>query len=76
MPTRLLAGVVVWCMAATPPLGLSCRGCPMLTELRLNHNQIHALPAELASNTRLRILDIGGNPIASFDDIQVGRVVC
>lgn len=48
----------------------------MLTELRLNHNQIHALPAELASNTRLRILDIGGNPIASFDDIQVGRVVC
>jgi len=48
------------------------RSCTALQELRLNHNQLRALPADLASNTRLRILDCGGNRIASFDDIQVG----
>lgn len=55
-----------------PVLTLACRSCTALQELRLNHNQLRALPADLAANTRLRILDCGGNQIASFDDIQVG----
>jgi Leucine-rich repeat (LRR) protein len=38
----------------------------------LNHNQLRSLPAELAGSSRLRILDAGGNPIASLKDIQVG----
>lgn len=49
-----------------------CRGCGELQELRLNHNQLAALPPELAANKRLKILDLGGNPIASFDAVQVG----
>ncbi|KAL4859788.1 Leucine-rich repeat and guanylate kinase domain-containing protein [Chlorella vulgaris] len=52
-------------------LGSALQGCPMLIELRLNHNQLRALPDELASNTRLRIVECGGNPIASVADIQV-----
>lgn len=58
-------------------LGGALKGCAQLQELRLNHNRLRCLPPELASNTRLRILDAGGNPIASFEDIQVrrGRVV-
>jgi len=51
------------------------RSCEALQELRLNHNQLTSLPEELASNSRLKILDVGGNAIASFDDIQVGGVV-
>ena len=56
-----------------PPLPPLPRSCTALQELRLNHNKLRALPADLAANTRLRILDCGGNQIASFDDIEVGR---
>lgn len=56
-----------------PPLPPLHRSCTALQELRLNHNKLRALPADLAANTRLRILDCGGNQIASFDDIEVGR---
>jgi Leucine-rich repeat (LRR) protein len=50
---------------------LPTRGCEALSELRLNHNQLAALPPELAANQRLLILEAGGNPIASLEDIQV-----
>lgn len=52
----------------------SRRGCPLLTELRLNHNQLAALPADLSANRRLRILDLGGNPIASWEGVQVRQL--
>lgn len=55
-----------------PPPHPVCRACPLLKELRLSHNKLPALPAELAANERLRILEAGGNPITSFSDIQVG----
>lgn len=56
---------------AAPPPPHPRRSCTALQELRLNHNQLQALPSDLAANTRLRILDCGGNAIQSFDDVQV-----
>ena len=54
-----------------PVLPAATRGCEELAELRLNHNRLAALPGDLARNQKLRIVELGGNPIASFDDIQV-----
>jgi hypothetical protein len=70
-----MEGVGRHCICPPPPISLLypfCRGCAGLQELRLNHNQLRTLPAELVVHLRLRILDVGGNPIASFKDIQVG----
>lgn len=53
-----------------PPLSL-CRGCTALEELRLNHNQLRTLPSDLASLQRLCLLDVGGNPIKTLEDVQV-----
>ncbi|GAB4823955.1 hypothetical protein N2152v2_011001 [Parachlorella kessleri] len=52
-------------------LGASLKGCSALEELRLSHNQLRLLPLELAANRKLRILDVGNNPITSLADIQV-----
>lgn len=37
-----------------------------LGELRLNENKIASLPASLAANGRLKLLDLGKNQIHSF----------
>ena len=48
------------------------RTLTQLQELRLNHNQLSGLPGELAALKRLRILEAGGNPITSWEGVQVG----
>lgn len=50
----------------------ACRGMVHLEELRLNHNMLRMLPVELGALTALRILDVGGNQIATLEDVQVG----
>ncbi len=46
-------------------------GLPALNELRLNHCRVSALPEGLAAAARLRILDLGHNPISRVEDLQV-----
>lgn len=60
------------CTDCPVPARHPCRACQLLKELRLSHNKLASLPSELAANERLRILEAGGNPIASLKDIQVG----
>lgn len=47
-----------------------------LGELRAAHNRISSLPATLAKNVALRILDVGHNNIESWSDLEeVGKVL-
>ncbi|KAK9837119.1 hypothetical protein WJX81_004018 [Elliptochloris bilobata] len=46
-------------------------GLPALNELRLNDCRVAALPSGLAASQRLRILDLGHNPIRRGEDLQV-----
>ena len=54
----------------------ACAGCldglAALNELRLNDCRVAALPAGLAAAQRLRILDLGHNPVRRAKDLQVG----
>lgn len=45
--------------------------CIMLRELRINHCQLRRLPDCIKHNTRLRILEAGGNEFESVDDIII-----
>ena len=53
----------------------SCAGCldglAALNELRLNGCGVVALPAGLSAAQRLRILDLGHNPVRRAKDLQV-----
>ena len=55
-----------------------CAGCldglAALNELRLNDCRVAALPAGLAASQRLRILDLGHNPVHRAKDLQVRSV--
>ena len=67
---KLLAGY--WCQRE----GVwACAGCldglAALNELRLNDCRVAALPAGLAAAQRLRILDLGHNPVRRAKDLQV-----
>jgi hypothetical protein len=50
---------------------LAAMQLPALQELRLNHCALSTLPAELAHNPGLRILDAGGNRIADLAALRV-----
>lgn len=50
-----------------PPLG----SLKLLQELRLSHNKIHTLSNSLSQNVKLKILDLGHNRIATFEDLKV-----
>lgn len=52
-------------------VGGALRSCTALQELRLNHCGLTALPADLQKNQRLRILEAGGNAIATLEDLAV-----
>ncbi|GAB2274578.1 hypothetical protein Dimus_009346 [Dionaea muscipula] len=49
----------------------SIKGCAELKELRLGHNLIGTLPAELAYVTKLQNLDLGNNLIKSWKEMKV-----
>lgn len=52
-------------------IGSSLKACPDLKEARFSHNQITTLPAELARNAKLHILDLGNNAIEKLSDLKV-----
>ena len=37
----------------------------------MGHNELEGLPTTLAANTRLKIVDLSGNPVRRLSDIQV-----
>ncbi|CAM8958683.1 unnamed protein product [Rhodiola kirilowii] len=45
--------------------------CSELKELRLAHNELTALPSELAHNARIHTLDLGNNSIINWSDLKV-----
>ncbi|KAL6202602.1 hypothetical protein ACLB2K_026310 [Fragaria x ananassa] len=49
----------------------SLKSCVELKELRLAHNAIEGLPAELAQNKRLQNLDLGNNVITRWSELKV-----
>ncbi|XP_065868924.1 uncharacterized protein [Euphorbia lathyris] len=49
----------------------SLKSCIELKELRLAHNDIKTLPAELAYNKKLQNLDLGNNVITTWSDVKV-----
>ncbi|VVA38365.1 PREDICTED: phosphatase 1 regulatory [Prunus dulcis] len=49
----------------------SLKSCIELKELRLAHNDIKGLPAELALNKKLQNLDLGNNVITRWSDLKV-----
>ncbi|KMT05111.1 hypothetical protein BVRB_7g172620 [Beta vulgaris subsp. vulgaris] len=49
----------------------SIKACAGLEQLRLAHNDIKALPAELAFAKKLQILDLGSNMISRWSDLKV-----
>lgn len=49
----------------------SIKACTGLEQLRLAHNDIKGIPAELANNKRLQILDLGNNMISKWSDLEV-----
>ena len=53
------------------PRAGALRKCGALAELRVGHNRLAALPAELAANARLKVLDAGHNRISRWEDISV-----
>ena len=56
-------------------LGGALRRCSALAELRVARNRLTALPDELAANTRLKLVDAGGNRIRRLEDVAVlGRL--
>ncbi|KAK7853341.1 protein phosphatase 1 regulatory subunit 7 [Quercus suber] len=52
-------------------VGSSLKYCTELKELRLSHNSIRTLPAELARNKKLQNLDLGNNAIIRWSDLEV-----
>lgn len=52
-------------------IGSSLKYCVDLKEVRLAHNEITMLPAELAQNVKIQILDLGDNLIRNWSDLQV-----
>ncbi|KAL9228601.1 hypothetical protein vseg_004160 [Gypsophila vaccaria] len=48
----------------------SIKGCTELEQLRLSHNEIQTLPAELSYNKKLQILDVGNNMISRWSDLE------
>ncbi|KAJ6927727.1 hypothetical protein NC651_011677 [Populus alba x Populus x berolinensis] len=52
-------------------IGSSLKSCIELKELRLAHNDIKTLPAELAYNKKLQNLDLGNNLITRWSDVKV-----
>ena len=68
----LLAGcILTTCLLQLTKLGATDRaGCTALAELRLGHNELSALPTELAACSRLKIVDLGANRIRNLDDIK------
>ncbi|KAG9459033.1 hypothetical protein H6P81_003541 [Aristolochia fimbriata] len=52
-------------------IGPSLRFSVNLKEVRLAHNEITTLPAELARNAKIQILDLGGNLISKLRDMEV-----
>ena len=46
-----------------------------LAELRASYNQLTGLPQCLAKNVRLKIVEVGNNPISDFNDIKVGSII-
>ncbi|KAA8544295.1 hypothetical protein F0562_022307 [Nyssa sinensis] len=49
----------------------SLKVCIELKELRLAHNDIKTLPAELARNSKVQNLDLGNNLITNWSDLKV-----
>lgn len=41
-----------------------------LVELRLGHNKLKEIPTDLSTCPRLRIVDLGGNPIADWEGLR------
>jgi hypothetical protein len=56
-------------------LGDALSGCERLRELRLNDNDLRALPDALRANQGLRILDLGTNPIRKFTDLKASSLL-
>ena len=56
-------------------LGTALSEASSLAELRASYNQLTGLPRSLAKNVRLKIVEVGNNPISDFDDIKVGSVI-
>ncbi|KAF6169213.1 hypothetical protein GIB67_013643 [Kingdonia uniflora] len=52
-------------------IGSSFKSLLYLKEVRLAHNEITVLPAELASNIKLQNLDLGNNCITRSSDLKV-----
>ncbi|PON65248.1 LRR domain containing protein [Trema orientale] len=52
-------------------INASLKSCVELKELRLAHNDIKSLPAELAYNKDLQNLDLGYNVITTWSDLKV-----
>ncbi|KAK9727031.1 hypothetical protein RND81_05G253600 [Saponaria officinalis] len=48
----------------------SIKACTELEQLRLSHNDIKTLPAELGCNKKLQILDIGNNMLSRWSDLE------
>ena len=52
-------------------LGSALSEASSLAELRVSYNELSSLPQELARNVRLKIVEVGNNPISAFTEIQV-----
>lgn len=48
----------------------SVKACTELEQLRLAHNDIKTIPAELGYNKKLQILDLGNNVISKWSDLE------
>ena len=55
-------------------LGSALSEASSLAELRVSYNELSSLPQELARNVRLKIVEVGNNPISAFPDIKVSRI--
>jgi len=52
-------------------LGSALKNCTRLQELRLNHCHLTHLPSCLEANSKLRIIEVGGNQISTHNEISV-----
>ena len=52
-------------------VGSALSECSSLAELRISHNALTSLPQDLIKNSRLKIIEVGANQIADFQQVQV-----
>ncbi|KAH9659670.1 leucine-rich repeat and IQ domain-containing protein 1-related [Citrus sinensis] len=70
-PIRKIGDSLLNMKAITKIIGSSLKSCTELKELRLAHNDIKTLPAELAFNKKLQNLDLGKNLITRWSELKV-----